>query len=292
MDTLDIQIIRRIYETGSLTKAAADLYISPQALSKRIQKIEKDLDTVLFDRTSTGMIPTAECKRFYDESKVFYDSLSEFINSFRNKSEKKRVRITIASSLGVVALITPEKIHQFRDAHPDIDIKFREYPDKEVDLLVKEGKVNIGLAIAPINSEEFVSATLTQLPFCVLTQKNSYLANKSRISFEDLQGVPIALENQNFKVYDIITSACASQGIRPNIYFETMELSLAHSLARQNECVAISVLCDTFLRGSEDLDIKQFRNPIYWQILAIKKVGDPFMGAEKQLVDYLSDILS
>ena len=123
MDTQDIYIIRQIYETGSLTTAASALYISPQALSKRIQKIEKELSVDLFERTSSGMIPTAEGHRFYKGSKSFYNEMMDFFDSFRSPAQKPYTRISVASSLGVAALLTPEKIHQFRDQHPESSIR-------------------------------------------------------------------------------------------------------------------------------------------------------------------------
>lgn len=292
MDIKDMQIIRQIYETGSVTKTATAMFISPQALSKRIQRIENELDTILFERTPSGMVPTDACKRFYEQSEELYNNMTDFVESFRSHSVMNPARLTVASSLGILALITPDKIREFRNQNPDIDLQIKEYPDKNVDRLVRDGSADIGLAIAPVSPDDFSSVPITQIPFCILTGKDSYLTGKSVIRFEDLRDVPLALENRDFKVFDIINSSCRSKGIIPDIYCETLELELAHSLARENKCAAVSVLSERFLHRYSDLKVKKFRNQIFWQILAIKKSGETFNSYETRFLDFIESELS
>lgn len=292
MNDQDLMIIRRTYECGSLAKAAKELYISPQALSKRIRNIEKELDTVLFERTSSGMVPTDECRRFYVESEHIYDNLNRFINSFSKDTNTLKTRIQIASTLGVLSLITPEKIKEFKKADPFIDLRFREFSDIVVEEQVLDRKYNFGLIIGPVDSGQFLSIPLLKLPFCLVTAEDSFFGSKNTIAVEDLRGVPIAIENREFKAFEIIETACLAHGFRPDVYFETTEINFAHSLARQGTCAAVSVLSDQILKGTEDLVVRKFRFPIYWEVYAIKPKNKPFSDAEKTVLDFIADALS
>ena len=292
MDSQDFVIIRKTYETGSLSKAAQALYLSPQALSKRIKKIELELGTTLFERTSTGMIPTNECKRFYEQSDAVFSNLNHFLESFKEDVSLRKTTVTVASTLGVLALITPERIHAFRTEHPEIDLHFIEYSDSNVESSVRDGKSDFGLIIGPVDPKNFSSISLLNRQFCVLTRPGTFFGSGKYISVEELRGIPIAIENKEFKAFHIILSACHTHGFHPQIYFETTEINFAHSIARSSDCVAISVFDDAILHGTDDLDKKLFRPPLYWEVHAIIRNGETFNEASTQVLDFISTSLA
>ena len=47
-----------VYETGSFSAAASQLFITPSAVVQQINALEKDLGVILFDRSQRGVIPT------------------------------------------------------------------------------------------------------------------------------------------------------------------------------------------------------------------------------------------
>ena len=53
-------IFYTVARTGSITHSSRDLYISQPAISKSIQKLEQNLDTVLFKRSSRGVTLTPD----------------------------------------------------------------------------------------------------------------------------------------------------------------------------------------------------------------------------------------
>ena len=55
----DIEIFMVISETKSLSQAAERLYMSRPGLSQKIAAIEARYGTKLYERTSTGVVPTA-----------------------------------------------------------------------------------------------------------------------------------------------------------------------------------------------------------------------------------------
>ena len=55
MDYKQLKFFRKICEEKSINRAAQKLFISQQALSKSIAKLEEELGTPLFIRTSGGV---------------------------------------------------------------------------------------------------------------------------------------------------------------------------------------------------------------------------------------------
>lgn len=69
--TLDTFIV--VADCGSFTKAAESLYISPTAVMKQMNALEKDLDLVLLKRTPSGIRLTAAGSVIYRDAKFIID---------------------------------------------------------------------------------------------------------------------------------------------------------------------------------------------------------------------------
>ena len=59
-----LEYLLTVEETGSISKAAEILYMSQPSLSKSIASVESSIGCKIFQRTSTGLKPTVEGKRY------------------------------------------------------------------------------------------------------------------------------------------------------------------------------------------------------------------------------------
>ena len=67
------RIFYTVANTGNISKAAKELYISQPAISKSIQKLEESVGCKLFSRSSRGVVLT-------DEGKLLYEHVSEAVS--------------------------------------------------------------------------------------------------------------------------------------------------------------------------------------------------------------------
>ena len=65
MDFKTLEYYRKIYEKRSIRQAAAELYISPQGLSRTLYALEEELQVRLFERSVKGLEPTRAGDYFY-----------------------------------------------------------------------------------------------------------------------------------------------------------------------------------------------------------------------------------
>ena len=75
MNLKDMNCFIVVCDKKSITAAAEILFLSPQALSKTIQKMEKEVDAELFIRSSNGVKMTA-----YGE--ILYNSAKNILNEY------------------------------------------------------------------------------------------------------------------------------------------------------------------------------------------------------------------
>ncbi len=70
---MDLRRLRYLVETieqGSLSKAAMQLGLSQPALTKSLRLLEEELDVLLLDRTSTGVVATMYGRSLYEHAKA------------------------------------------------------------------------------------------------------------------------------------------------------------------------------------------------------------------------------
>ena len=80
------KVFYTVAETGSISRAARELYISQPAISKSIGKLEEALGTRLFARSSRGVTLTEEGTLLYGHVKSAFESIS------RAEDELSRIR--------------------------------------------------------------------------------------------------------------------------------------------------------------------------------------------------------
>lgn len=88
---------------GSITGAAEQLYMNQPNLSKAIKELENSLNITIFQRSSTGVIPTAQGQEFLDSARWILQQLEELEE--RYKSEEKR-KIAFSVSVPRASYIT------------------------------------------------------------------------------------------------------------------------------------------------------------------------------------------
>ena len=69
------RIFYMVANTGSISRAASELFISQPAVSKAVQKLEQSLNTTLFLRSSRGVSLTEEGQILYDHIKSAFSSI-------------------------------------------------------------------------------------------------------------------------------------------------------------------------------------------------------------------------
>src|SRR5210317_314206 len=71
----DIEAFIELTETNSFAKAAINLNLSQPALSRRIQKLEHELGTKLFDRTTRKVQLSYSGRNFYERARSIIDAI-------------------------------------------------------------------------------------------------------------------------------------------------------------------------------------------------------------------------
>lgn len=89
MNILYMKYAVTVARCGSITGAAEQLYMNQPNLSKAIKELEASLNITIFQRTSTGVIPTAQGQEFLDSARRILQQLDELKERYQSEDKRK-----------------------------------------------------------------------------------------------------------------------------------------------------------------------------------------------------------
>lgn len=244
MTIKDLENFRTVCEERSITKAARLLYITPQGLSKSIKNLESEWHTQLLNRTTQGITLTETGEYLYQHLPEFLDSYYDIYTNVQKIQQTQNREIDLLSAYGILRLVSPECITDFRTRHPEITLRYREYPDKQVERLFREKEGNVAFTIGPSEPNDFTefhAIKLESFPIKLLVNRSHSLSQKQYVEITDLKNEPLYLESSDFYIHHLIVEKCKLAGFTPNIVFETSGFSLCHKMVRKNKGISVVV---------------------------------------------------
>lgn len=88
MNTLLLKYAVEVDKTGSISKAADNLYMNQPHLSKAIKELEENIGIPIFNRTSKGVITTKKGKEFLSHAKKILSQIEELETRYKPNTEK------------------------------------------------------------------------------------------------------------------------------------------------------------------------------------------------------------
>lgn len=167
-------VFHTVAKKGSISHAAKELYISQPAISKSIQKLEVNLNTTLFKRSSRGVTLTADGEILFQHTSAAFDALmeGEEILARRHALGVDQLRIGVSTTLCKYILLP--HLQRFIKAYPHVKISISCQSTYQTLTLLEENKIDIGLVGEPTIQKGFYFQPLQKIQDIFVTT-SSYL---------------------------------------------------------------------------------------------------------------------
>ena len=246
------RIFYTVANTGNISKAAKELYISQPAISKSIQKLEESVGCKLFSRSSRGVVLT-------DEGKLLYEHVSEAFETLTMGEEKLKrsielgvghLKIGVSSTLCKYLLLPYLK--EFIRQNPHISISISCQSTNDTLKLLEDNKIDIGLIGKPENLKDIHFDFLEEIEDIFVAAKD-YLRNlKARGIQKDhiLQSSTLMLLDKNNMTRQYIDDYLQENQIIIKDSIDISDMDLLIDFARIG--VGVACVIKNFVR--EDLE--------------------------------------
>lgn len=275
MNIRDLSSFQTIVKEKSITKASKILYMTPQGVSKIVKNLENELNCQLLVRTASGIELTESGKCLSKYADKITADYGELRNDILHIQQRSHGVVDLLSAYGILRLVTPECIRDFQKKYPEIEFHYREYPDRQVELLFQEREGNVAFSIADFDEGLYDVTELETFPVKLLVNEKHPLSSKETVTIEDLRGEPLYIESSQFKIHHLIVNKCREAGFEPEIAFETSGFSLCHKMVKANK--GISVTVDFVFDDMKEKGMKliPFSDGTYeWKMCMITRKGE------------------
>jgi DNA-binding transcriptional LysR family regulator len=179
MELRSLRYFLAVIDEGGFRGAARTLLVTQPPLSREIQRLERELGAVLFDRTTRPVSPTPFGLAYAAEVREVLTRLERAPEVARRASDP-HVRLRIGFISAVANDLLPRAVRAFRTSHPDVTLVLEEQPsgavqlarlrDDELDVaLVRESVHEAGLTTTRIMDEPILAVFPVDHPLAVST---------------------------------------------------------------------------------------------------------------------------
>lgn len=169
-------IFNCVAETGNISHAARQLFISQPAVSKAITNLEESLDVVLFLRSSRGVRLTEEGKLLHSYTKSAFDTLKQGEDSIRRLHELGIGNLRIGASATLCKYLLLPCLNRFVKENPHIKIAIESQSSAHTLKQLESNTLDIGLVVKPESIDNFHFHSLREIED-IFVATEAYLDN-------------------------------------------------------------------------------------------------------------------
>jgi len=172
-----LEAFLRVAARGSFRQAAADLAVTPSAVSQAIRAIEARLGVALFTRTTRSVGLTEAGQRFLERTRPAFDAIVAATEEAKGQSRRPSGLLRLAVPPSVVPVVLQPVLASFAAACPDVVLEIA--TSEELVDLARDG-FDAGIRMGEFIAADMVAVRLTPSFRFAIVASPGYLARHGR----------------------------------------------------------------------------------------------------------------
>lgn len=292
MTITQLTYVLAIAEHKNFTKAAEKCFVTQPTLSTQIQKLEDELDVLIFDRskkpielTEVGRKIVYQARNIVNESERIQDIVDQqkgFIGG--------EFRIGIIPT--VMPTLLPMFLKTFIKKYPKVKLKIEELTTEEIILRIRDGHLDAAIAATPLESENIKERVLYYEPFVGYIPPHHRLFEKKKIEVSDLEIEDMLLLEDGHCFRDGIINLCKAFKDQVDDNFQLESGSIETLIKLSNEGMGMTLL--PYLHTLELNQNLQANLHYFVEPSPAREVSIIYHKSElkMQIIDALHDVIS
>ena len=172
-----LEAFLRVAARGSFRQAAADLAVTPSAVSQAIRAIEARLGVALFTRTTRSVGLTEAGQRFLERVRPAFDAIVAATEEAKGSSGRPSGLLRLAVPPSVVPVVLQPVLASFAAAYPGVVVEIA--TSEELVDLARDG-FDAGIRMGEFIAADMVAVRLTPAFRFAIVASPDYLARHGR----------------------------------------------------------------------------------------------------------------
>jgi DNA-binding transcriptional LysR family regulator len=288
--SLELRQLRLFIEVAkhkSITKAAENMHISQPALSKSLMALEDELGMTLIIRTNKTSDLTDAGKVVHEYALRMTVLVDEMKTTLIDMTNLSRGQINIGLPPFIGSLFFPRVMAKFHHAFPNIELNITEYGGARVVKSVEEGEFELGVAVLPIDEQQFSVYPIVEEEMRLVVYKDHHLSDRNEVELKELRDEEFIFYHEEFALNQIMRNHFIAAGFEPKILFKSSQWDLMTEMVAAN--LGITILPQSICNRAfnSDLKIIKLQDDIMWRLAVITKKDRYISNAGRTFIDFI-----
>jgi len=279
MTITQLKYVLAVAEHQNFTKAAKNVFVTQPTLSMQIQKLEEELDVLIFDRSKKPIQLTEVGKKLVIQARNIVNESGRM----QDIVDQQKGFIGGEFILGIIPTVMPTLLPMFLNTYikkfPKVKLKIVELPTESIIQDLLDGHLDAAIAATPLSNENIKERVLYYEPFMGYVPPQHKLASRKKLDPLELDIDDILLLEDGHCFRDSVLNICKTQKSYEEDKFKLASGSFETLVKLANEGLGM-----TLLPYLHTLDIKEVEKGNLLQF------EDPSPAREVSLIYHKSEL--
>lgn len=286
MNLKQIEYALAVAETGSFTRAAERCHVVQSALSHQVARLEEQLGTQLFERSSRWVRLTAAGEAFVPNARIALDAARRIADEVAAATGEVRGRLSIGEISSLTELDLVDLLAGFHREYPKVDIRWLMGKSELMIGDVRERRLDVAfIGVWPGESLDGVEhRLLAKEELVAVLPREHPLVIHRRLSLAQLEDQPLVDFQAGTGARRQTDEAFAAAGLRHRVQFEVGTTNLIEKFVQRG--LALGLVAERIAGGFERVKVLPVSDAPVRHLYAIwSKTPTPAASAFIQLLE-------
>lgn len=262
MDTLSLEYYIRVCELKNISKAAKSLFISQQALSKIMYRLENEFNSIFFVRSRAGVELTEAGHRFLTYALSTVGQHSRIRHTLDVLQQEKKNHVSFGYCTGMMTHFPEHFLSDFMDLHPEASVSIYSFQDDPYHRAILAGDPRLILGSSHPGNSDYRILFEAHSKIGIMMAYDHPLSYSDILRWEDVAEYPVVNINIENEYNQKLQMLFEEHGILPQYVINPAEYPVTNDLILKHKALTIyggnrSVLPSCFaVRPMDGLDLE------------------------------------
>ncbi|HKT24973.1 MAG TPA: LysR family transcriptional regulator [Terriglobales bacterium] len=249
MDVHQLEVFLSVLETGSVTRGAERVHLSPAAVSLQLQNLAEHLKTELFVRSGRKLSPTSMAHRLAEQARSVVEQVRRIETDFHGQPQEDTRPFHFATGVTTLVYRLGRPLRMLHKQYPRTELHVTVANTEEIVAGLLDRRFDLGLISLPLSEPSVTTIPLFDEELLVVRPSPVRVRGGQigSIRASELARVPWLLYPKQSNMRTIIDGFFAHAGIEPNVIMEAADTEAIKRLVESG--FGYSILPEFALKG-------------------------------------------
>ncbi len=267
MTITQLEYVLAVNKYRHFGKAASSCFVTQPTLSMQLQKLEDELDVIIFDRSKSPILPTSEGEAIIQQAQVVVRENKKILDIVKDGKGKLAGQFKLAVIPTLAPYLIPLFARNFVTKYPEVRLIIEEAKTEDIIKLLETDDIDAGLLVTPLHDDSIIERVLYYEPFYLFVDPKHPLSKKKKVNQADLDLKDIWLLNKGNCFRDQVLNICADSksynDANDNLKFESGNFeTLKNMVLKYSGHTILPHIAVSQLTPSRAKLIREFSKPV------------------------------